>query len=59
MTKNEQQKEAFVTGILLRLSKTYTHYSTVHHTVREALLKKLSLDELSSLHAMVLTSTDK
>jgi len=58
MTKNEQQKEAFITGIILRLSKTYRPESHVSRRVGRA-LKKLSLQEISSLHAMVLTSTKK
>ena len=59
MGKIDLQKEALITGILLRLSKTYTQYSTVHQTVRDTLLKKLTKKELSSLYAMVLTSTEK
>ena len=59
MKNIKQQKEALVTGIVLRLSKSYTKYSSTHQVVREALLKKLSLNELDCLYAMVLTSTDK
>lgn len=57
MSDIKKQKEALVTGILLRLSKSYNQYSKAHQIVREGLLKKLSLGELNSLYAMVLTST--
>ena len=59
MTDVNKQKEALVTGILLRLSKSYSPYSKVHQTVREGLLKKLSQQELSALYAMVLTATSE
>ena len=59
MAEITKQKEALVTGIVVRLSKSYTEYSGTYQIVSKALFKKLSLKELHSLYAMVLTSTGK
>lgn len=56
MTDTKQQKEALVTGILLRLSKSYPVYSKVCQASKKG-LEKFSLQQLNALYAMVLTST--
>jgi hypothetical protein len=56
MTEIERIKHNHVADIMGYISKTYRPDSRTYAIVREALLKKLSAQELSALMVMCLTS---